>query len=435
MHTHFYIYLLQNKLDHKIYVGQSYNWRSRWGQHKSAARRVIAHPNEAFKSQKIDRAIAKAGIDNFTIQIIEEWETQKETDEAETFWIEFFESRRDAIGYNRKKGGQSSNGWKQSEETKKRVSERQKSPLWPSDEVVLEMATRLTAAEMARQIGLSPHTVIKRVKRLGSTFLIKGDRGFNHTFAKFTEESLLGLIADFDAGTYSKSELAEKYGVSRTYIDVILRGERWAKITGCKQQGPSSKLSKEQAIKIVQLYDTGNYTQKELAVMFGIHHNGICRVITGNAWSSATGIDPDVVVSHAKSGEDNALAKLTSKQVLEIVALYATDNYSQSDLAHQFGVSLAQIQRILSGERWGTLTGIQKGSSQRKGSKCRSTKLTEEQVLEIVKLYMTSNYTQKELSIMFGISRNAIASIASGKSWAHLTGIDYSGRTDRRKRK
>lgn len=50
-------------------------------------------------------------------------------------------------------------------------------------------------------------------------------------------------------------------------------------------------------------------------------------------------------------------------------------------------------------------------------------KLTEDEVLEIIGLYETGNYTQKELGNKYNVGRNTIGEILLGKTWGWLTGI------------
>src|SRR5699024_9775160 len=50
-------------------------------------------------------------------------------------------------------------------------------------------------------------------------------------------------------------------------------------------------------------------------------------------------------------------------------------------------------------------------------------KLTEDEVLEIIDLYETGNYTQKELGNKYNVGRNTIGEMLLGKTWGWLTGI------------
>lgn len=107
-------YLYRNKINGKPYVGQTSNFNKRAEQH-------IIQSNNSPKMY-IDRAIAKYGIENFDISIIECIECiSKVADEIEFRWMIEFNSMV-PNGYNVKPGGKTARGWRHSEETKKKLS-------------------------------------------------------------------------------------------------------------------------------------------------------------------------------------------------------------------------------------------------------------------------------------------------------------------------
>lgn len=59
-------------------------------------------------------------------------------------------------------------------------------------------------------------------------------------------------------------------------------------------------------------------------------------------------------------GDDDPKSKLRGFQVLEIVELYKSGKYSQTDLAHKYGVSRGAVLSILRGDNWQHLTHITK---------------------------------------------------------------------------
>jgi hypothetical protein len=58
-----------------------------------------------------------------------------------------------------------------------------------------------------------------------------------------------------------------------------------------------------------------------------------------------------------------------------------------------------------------------------KGEDVYCSRLTEQQVLEIRRLYGTGNYTMAEIGEMFGHSYRNISDVVRGKSWKHLGGV------------
>ena len=87
------IYKIENKVNGKIYIGQSNNIQRRFQEHqtKGASSRIL-----------VDEKIKKYGKDNFTYTVIEETTIDK-LNQAEEFWINYFNSIE--TGYNCSKGG------------------------------------------------------------------------------------------------------------------------------------------------------------------------------------------------------------------------------------------------------------------------------------------------------------------------------------------
>lgn len=125
------IYKIENKINGKIYIGQT---------KKDVSRRIATH----IKNNKhyVQKALNKYGLESFVISVIDEARTQESLDEKEKYWIKFYNCRAPK-GYNCTDGGdgvrgykftekdieknrQSHLGKKASEETKQRMSIAQK---------------------------------------------------------------------------------------------------------------------------------------------------------------------------------------------------------------------------------------------------------------------------------------------------------------------
>ena len=89
------IYKITNKINQKVYVGQSIHMEARWQQHK---REALGDRSNT----KLYQAMREYGIDNFVFEIIEQC-LEKELNEKEQYWISFYDSFQN--GYNSNKGG------------------------------------------------------------------------------------------------------------------------------------------------------------------------------------------------------------------------------------------------------------------------------------------------------------------------------------------
>ncbi len=115
----YYIYLIQNLINLKIYIGFSKNPKFRWTQHISIAKRKT-------NKYPLYNAIRKYGKKHFVMQTIESFNNIEEALEAEKFWIEYFKTNitkyGSEYGYNLTEGGEGTSGRTHSQKTKNKIS-------------------------------------------------------------------------------------------------------------------------------------------------------------------------------------------------------------------------------------------------------------------------------------------------------------------------
>lgn len=111
-----YIYKITNKIDGRVYIGQT----------------QVDDPYYFGGGKLIRRAVKKHGRDNFTKEILEECSSKEELDEREIYWIEYYNSRDLTVGYNLARGGDGGNrnGGKLTEESRRRISESKTGTHW-----------------------------------------------------------------------------------------------------------------------------------------------------------------------------------------------------------------------------------------------------------------------------------------------------------------
>lgn len=111
------IYKITNKINGKIYIGQTNNFN----------KRKRDHINTAINKWKgyerpLYQAMIKYGVENFNFEIIDTAESYDELNEKEIYYIDYFKSSIDYNGYNLDLGGH--NG-KKSDYVKKKIGEAQ----------------------------------------------------------------------------------------------------------------------------------------------------------------------------------------------------------------------------------------------------------------------------------------------------------------------
>jgi group I intron endonuclease len=188
MRDKYYIYILQNVINNKIYVGESNNPINRIKYHK-----LTAKTKKKNHYSYIHEAIDKYGEDNFTFDVIEEFQTETEALEAETFWIQFFRSWDKDFGYNKTLGNKGIKGFKHSNETLQIISQSSKGR------------------------KRTPESINK---------MIEQNSGDLCSSSKITDRQALEIIHKYGSGNYTYKELAIEYNISPQQTNRIVLGKR-----------------------------------------------------------------------------------------------------------------------------------------------------------------------------------------------------------------
>lgn len=105
-----FIYVIENKINRKIYVGQTHRPEMREREH-------FKYLDDSCPV--LSAAIRKYGHENFEFTLVEKCFSQESLDEREMFWIKSLKSMRPE-GYNLREGGF---GGKLSKETRNKISQ------------------------------------------------------------------------------------------------------------------------------------------------------------------------------------------------------------------------------------------------------------------------------------------------------------------------
>lgn len=124
-------------------------------------------------------------------------------------------------------------------------------------------------------------------------------RGDTHHNAVITGEIAREVVKQRNAGVGS-TELAEKYGVSRTVIKGIVRGSMWSRDTAdiprsvpkwkgqAGSRNGSAKLDADKVRQIWRDLRTGTAI-KDVAEEHGVSYQSIWNIANGKTWTSVTG--------------------------------------------------------------------------------------------------------------------------------------------------
>ena len=107
------IYSIVNKINGKIYIGQSTNFKKRWENHKYKLN------SNSHSNPHLQFSWNKYGKDSFEFGVLE-YCRKEELDDKEDWWINHYDATNRKKGYNMKGGG--SNGFSRSKETCTKIS-------------------------------------------------------------------------------------------------------------------------------------------------------------------------------------------------------------------------------------------------------------------------------------------------------------------------
>lgn len=132
-----FIYKITNKLNNKIYIGQTIKAvNKRFQQHKNNSNK------DYFSQIVLYKAFNKYGIENFICETLEEVPNDK-LDEREKYWIEFYDSYFN--GYNSTLGGRATQLYN-----------------WDVDDIIEKYYELKSARKVAKEIGCD-HSTIDRI--------------------------------------------------------------------------------------------------------------------------------------------------------------------------------------------------------------------------------------------------------------------------------
>lgn len=160
----FKVYKITNKINEKIYIGQtSQSLRQRYNAHKSKTNRG--------SNLRLHRAMRKYGFDNFEIKLLSEFETKEDVDREEIRLIKELKTQDNKIGYNIADGGGhifDCSGFPKTEEHKQKLQKahrKNEKPIvqfdWKNGEIIRVWAS---SKEILRE-GLNRSNIQQLLKR------------------------------------------------------------------------------------------------------------------------------------------------------------------------------------------------------------------------------------------------------------------------------
>ena len=179
------IYIIRNKVNNKVYVGQTtVSIKLRFQNHLSAAR--------CGKDYVIGKAIRKYGEENFYVELLEEC-LASELNEREIYWITFYNATDNKFGYNMSLGGNVN-----------------RKPTQIDEELVLKLFKEGNSAQKIKTLlHTDSHNISMILKKYNITYGIDLQR--------IPKETTLKVISLYQQG-YSSVQISHNLGINKTTV-------------------------------------------------------------------------------------------------------------------------------------------------------------------------------------------------------------------------
>ena len=244
------IYAIQNKINKKMYIGMTTDFKDRIEHHLWELR------NNKHHSVKLQRAFNKYGEDNFKYYILEEIKesTSNELAEKERYYIKKYDTYKN--GYNCSLGGESNKGY------------------IPSPEVIKKLIIRnkTTKPMLGKHLSQKSKDKISKANK-GKCNGFYGKKHSEENKKKFSE--------------HSKKLWQEHYEEYIERLTKLNKSERRRKEVSEQMRGnnnQNSKVTEEDVIEIRKRYDNGEKPRFILIDYPQLTKSGLMKICTRQTW-------------------------------------------------------------------------------------------------------------------------------------------------------
>jgi group I intron endonuclease len=293
------VYKITCKINSKIYIGKANDPKKRWSRHKNPDKKKIYY---------LQAAIIKHGAENFSMEVIEKYDSEKEAYAGEKYYIKLLNAKDKTIGYNLTDGGIGSFG---------RIC---------SD-----------AERLKKSVGMTEYWKKNIHPSKGKKYT---EEEYKTIFSKETRRKISDKNSGSGNGMYDKThsfdkrkEMSIKMIESKSKTDNIYKpfsAEVIEQIKKASREGKSGLVPDDQKDIIIELYNTGSYTKKDLGIKFNLEEVTIKHII--RKW-------PKIRANNPKY--------LTLEQKTEIIEAYLSNKYTDQQIVDKLQITLIVLNRVL----------------------------------------------------------------------------------------
>lgn len=257
-----YVYKLTNKINNKVYIGQTNNIK----------RRIQEHKHDVKTKSHIHRAIKKYGWESFSVEVLY---YGPEYDEEERKWVQYYDSTNKEKGYNITTGGISSLG---EGNPAAKLTQRE------VDNVIeLLKNTNKTCQQISQELNIS----LKNIYNINSGVCwIQKDMKYPiRQLTNYLTEDIVNSIYDNLINTdLSYLEIANKWNVKSHMISSINNGKSHKKDGYKYPLRDINKEKKETVEVVIKMLKETNLFYKDIAKQLGVSISMVSNINSGRSW-------------------------------------------------------------------------------------------------------------------------------------------------------
>lgn len=255
-----YIYKVTNKINGKVYIGQTNNLK----------RRIQEHKHDRRAGHLLHAAIKKYGFENFEIEILY---FGPEYNDKEREYISLYDSRNPKKGYNITTGGQDSHG----EDNPMAVLTAQQAKSIQND----LMNSKKTFPQIAKSHGVDVYFV--NHINYGESFANPNLTYPLRQSDRLSNETVDDIIKDLSNESMPIGDIVAKYHTKRYVVLNINSGKTYKKDN---LQYPIRELftKKEIRDKIIDMLRNTELDGKQIAKQLGVSLSIVYKINDGSSW-------------------------------------------------------------------------------------------------------------------------------------------------------
>jgi len=118
---------------------------------------------------------------------------------------------------------------------------------------------------------------------------IRNDVGEENSYSKLCNEDIPKIRELLASREFTQMQIAKMFGISNYSISLIKTGKTWQSVDGGLELDLGDKphvLKEEEVKEIRQILDCGDYSYREIGKMFGVSEKAIWRIATGRTWKN-----------------------------------------------------------------------------------------------------------------------------------------------------